>query len=80
MAEDASCPVAREASGPPAPGARPRGGRLAVFRRPEPHVTYTAAGSEGQAWREWARPVAPAVAAAALPAIALRGSESMGRA
>eukprot|EP00969_Alexandrium_andersonii_P119875 5300078-Alexandrium_andersonii.AAC.1 len=32
MAEDASGPAAREASGPPAPGARPRKSKLALLR------------------------------------------------
>eukprot|EP00969_Alexandrium_andersonii_P302019 13350566-Alexandrium_andersonii.AAC.1 len=39
MAEDASGPAAHEASGPPAPGARPRESKLASSR-PGQYVTY----------------------------------------
>eukprot|EP00969_Alexandrium_andersonii_P216256 9551927-Alexandrium_andersonii.AAC.1 len=39
MAEDADSPAAREASGPPAPGAHPREGKLALTR-PGQYVAY----------------------------------------
>eukprot|EP00969_Alexandrium_andersonii_P277226 12254220-Alexandrium_andersonii.AAC.1 len=39
MAEDASGPAAREASGPPTPGAHPREGKFASTR-PGQYVTY----------------------------------------
>eukprot|EP00969_Alexandrium_andersonii_P021415 936591-Alexandrium_andersonii.AAC.1 len=43
MAEDASGPAAREASGPLAPGAHPREGKLALAR-PGRYATYVETG------------------------------------
>eukprot|EP00969_Alexandrium_andersonii_P273289 12078653-Alexandrium_andersonii.AAC.1 len=80
MAEDARGLAAREAPDPPAPGARPKGSKLASSR-PEPYVSYTAAEDGRQARLERVRPAFPtAVATDVLPATASRGGEIMGHA
>eukprot|EP00969_Alexandrium_andersonii_P347972 15386336-Alexandrium_andersonii.AAC.1 len=67
MAEDASGLAAREASGPPAPGARPRESKLASSR-PEPYVIYPAAEDGGKALLGGVRPaLRTAVATDVLP-------------
>eukprot|EP00969_Alexandrium_andersonii_P060731 2675447-Alexandrium_andersonii.AAC.1 len=68
MAKDASSPAAREACGPPAPGAHPRGSEV-VSSRPAPYEIYAAAEDGSQVHLERVRPAFPtAVVTDVLPA------------